>query len=412
MSPAGPSARSPLRTLILLAAILALVFLAYSSLRLAWADHLSRSTELDSVARAVRLSPDSADFRLKLAAAQQAAGADPTASLDTAVRLEPLNADAWMRLGTAAEVRGDPAAAENSLLQAARVSRQFAPRWALANFYFRRGDAERFWVWTRASVRMGYGDLNPLFQLCWRMGPDAGPILEHAIPDRPAVLNSYIRFLLQEGRLTASEQPAARLAALGTADDESTLTAWCNRQLDAGSVPAALAVWNTMCERHLVPYAPQTADGVPLPGGDFAAPFGSGFAWRLVPTPGVTTGRNQSPQFGWVAFSGGQPEICAALLRYIPVTASREYRLRFAYRTTEMPAASGLRWTVYDARKGIDVATISPWLSGAGWKPEEVRFRAPDSAVVRLTLTCQRLPGATRLRGTVDLRGLALERLP
>jgi len=390
-----------------------MAFMAYWPLRLAWADHLSRAPDSETVARAVRLSPGDADFRLKLAASQEAAGADPAAALEAAAALDPGNATSWTRLGVAAELRGDLRTAESCLLEAAQASRQFAPRWALANYYFRRGDQAHFWPWALESLRMGYGNLSPVFRLCWHMSQDAALIFDRAIPQRREVLNAYVLFLMQEGRLSASEPAAAKLATLATREDQSTLVAWCNRQLDAGAVPATLGVWNTMCGRHLLPYAPLDRDRAPLTDGDFAAAsVDGGFAWRLAPAPGVTIGRNSSPRYLWVAFSGDQPETCAPLLQFVPVTPGASYTLRFAYHTSELPPASGLRWSVFEALTGIDLAAASPWLSSPDWKPAELRFTAPAGGLVRLTLTCQRLPGATRIEGSLELRHLSLERRP
>ena len=411
MLPAGTFARPPARKVLILAAIPAMACMAYWPLRLAWADHLYRATDAETVARAVRLSPGDADFRLKLAAAQEAAGADPTAALEAAAALDPGNADAWTRLGVAAEMRGDLRTAESRLLEAAHASHQFAPRWALANYYFRRGDGSHFWPWARESLLMGYGDLNPVFRLCWHMRQDAGLIFERAIPERRAVLNAYVWFLMQEGRLAVSEPAATRLAAQATVEDQWTLVVWCNWQLDAGSVP--MEVWNTLCTRHLLPYAPLDRDRAPLTDGGFAAAsVGGGFEWRLAPAPGVTIGRNRVPQYLWVAFSGDQPETCAPLWQFVPVTPGASYSLRFGYHTSELPLASGLRWSVFDARTGIDLAAASPWLSSPDWKHAELRFTAPAAGLVRLTLTCQRLPGATRIEGSVGLRHLSLERRP
>jgi len=413
MLPAGSFARPPARKILILAVIPAAACMAYWPLRLAWADHLSRATDPETVARAVRLSPGDADLRLKLAAAQQAAGADPTAALEAAAALDPGNADTWTRLGLAAEMRGDLRTAESRLLQAAHASRQFAPRWALANYYFRRGDPAHFWPWARESLLMGYGDLNPVFRLCWNMSQDAGLIFERAIPARREVLNAYVWFLMQERRLAASEPAATKLAALATLDDRPTLVAWCNWQLDAGAVAATLEVWNTLCARHLLPYAPLDPDRAPLTDGGFAeASVGGGFAWRLAPAPGVTIGRNPSPRYLWIAFSGDQPESCAPLMQFVPVTPGASYTLRFEYHTSELPPASGLRWSVFDSRTAADLATASPWLSNPDWKNAELRFTAPAGGLVRLTLTCRRLPGATRIEGSVGLRHLSLERRP
>jgi len=400
----------PARKILMLAAIPAMACMAYWPLRLAWADHLSRATDAEAVAGAVRLSPDDADFRLKLATAQQAEGTDARAALEAAASLDPGNADAWTRLGMEAEMRGDPRAAETSLLRAARASRQFAPRWALANYYFRRGDGTNFWPWVRESLLMGYGDLNPVFSLCWNMSQDPGWILAHAIPERRAVLNAYVLFLMQEGRPAASEPVAAKLAALATREDQSTLIAWCNWRLDAGAVAGTVEVWNTLCARHLLPYAPLDRDRAPLTDGGFQeAPVG-GFAWRLAPGPGVTMGRNRSPLYLWVSFSGDQPETCAPLVQFVPVTPGANYSFRFEYHTSELPPASGLRWSVFEGRTDVDLAGAASWLSSPDWKPEELHFTAPAGGLVRLALTCQRLPGATRIDGSVELRHLAMER--
>ena len=118
--------------LAIAAVIPAMVWMTYWPLRLAWADRLSRSSDAATVARAVRMSPGDADLRLRLADAQQAAGIDPTSALEAAAKLDPASADTWIRLGLAAEMRGDLRAAETRLLEASRVSQQFAPRWALA----------------------------------------------------------------------------------------------------------------------------------------------------------------------------------------------------------------------------------------------------------------------------------------
>ena len=413
MLSASSFARPPVRKILILAVIPAAAFLAYWPLRLAWADHLARTADAETVARAVRLSPGDADFRLRLAAAQQVAGADSSAALEAAAALDPGNAEAWTRLGMAAEMHGDLRTAESRLLEAAHVSHQFAPRWALANYYFRRGDRAHFWPCARESLLMGFGDLKPVFRLCWNMSQDAGLILDRAIPARREVLDAYVWFLMQEGRRIASEPAANTLAALATIEDQPTLVAWCDWQLAAGAVPQTLEVWNALCNRHLLPYAPLDPDRAPLTDGGFrAAPVGGGFAWRLTPAPGVTIGRNRSPRYLWVAFSGDQPETCTPLLQFVPVTPGASYRLRFEYHTSELPPASGLHWSVFDARTGSDLAIASPWLSNPDWKPAELRFTAPPVGLVRLTLTCQRLSGATRIEGSLELRNLTLERRP
>jgi hypothetical protein len=362
----------------------ALAFAGYWSLRLAWADKLSAASDPETVARAVRLSPDDAGFRVKLARVLDNSGGDPTSALEAASMLNPGDAGVWMRLGISAEMRGDYRGAERDLLEAARVSRQFAPRWALANYYCRRNDADRFWPWARQSLAVGNGDvLGPVFRLCWNISQDADLILDRAIPERRSVLNAYLSFLVQERRLSAGAPVARKLVATATAADCSTLLAWCDRLLGSQDLPAALETWNAMCSR------------------------------RIATVPGVSCGRSAQGRYMWFSFSGTQPERCEPLSEYLALSPGGHYRLRFQYRTSDIAAQSGLRWQVQDIRTGARLAARSPWLSSPVWTDAEMLFTAEAAGgLARLILTYQSVPGTSRIEGSVLLSHLQLERLP
>lgn len=402
---------SPIRSIGIAAVIPAMLLLLYWPIRLAWADYLSRQNSVEALERATRQSPGDADLHLRLADAEQAAGRDPIPALTAASTLDPGNASAWVRLGLAAEMGGDFHTAEAMLLKAAQVNHQFAPRWELANYYFRRSDQAGFWPSVRASLQMGYGDLSPVFQLCWHMSSPAPVILSRAVPNRREVLNAYTQFLLNTGRMADSEPVAARLAAIAAAEDEPILVSWCNGQLDIGEATAAMSVWNSLCTRHLIPFTPLDTAGDTITDGHLLTAFpGGGFGWRVPISPGVTVGRNPSPQYLWIALSGDQPESCTPLLQFVPLVPRAGYTLRFEYNTSELPPASGLRWSVFDAKTGIDLATDSPYLSSVDWKKDALHFKAPIGGLVRLTLICQRVPGSTRIEGSVALRRVWLER--
>jgi len=406
----NPALRYAALTGMLTAALVA----GYWSLRLAWADRLSRSTDLADLSHAVALSPNNASFRVRLARLLDKNGADPAQGLETAAVLNPHDPAVWITLGLNAERHGEARMAEHDLLEAARVSRQFEPRWTLAGYYVRHGDTANFWPWVRRSLLVGSGDLNPVFALCWTMSQDGAFILDQAIPERRPVLNAYLRFLLQQDRLSAAVPVARKLTALATESDRPALLASTDHLLEAGESADALELWNAMCARRLLPYRALDPDhGVSLTDGAFTAePAGGGFGWRLTNATGITCGRNASQPYMWLSLSGSQPPHCEPLSQYIPLVSGKPYRLRFQYRTSDLPPESGLRWQVLDASNGADLAARSPWLSSPAWKADEVVFAAPPKALARLVLSYQAVNGAPRLEGSVLLSNLRLERLP
>ncbi len=384
-----------------------LAFAGYCSVRWAWADYLAQSSDVGVVTRAVRLSPGNAGFRLKLARLVDKNGGDPAPPLEAAVQLNPSDAAAWMRLGLNAEMHGDYHAAESDLLEAARVSRRFAPRWALANYYVRRNDADHVWPWVRQALEIGNGgDLAPVFALCWNTSHDADLILSRAIPDRVPALNAYLTYLTSEGRFDAGVPVAHRLLPLATVADRPALLSWNDGLLESRKLAGALDAWNAMCSRGLLPYLPLDPErGVSLTDGGFEREScGAGFDWRVSPSPGVNCGRSAQERYRWFSFSGSQSDRCEPLWQYMALVPGGHYRMRFQYRTSDMPAQSGLHWEVQTSR--------SAWLSSPAWKDEQFEFTAPPTALARLVLTYQKIPGTPRLEGSLLLSRLKLERLP
>jgi hypothetical protein len=166
-----------------------------------------------------------------------------------------------------------------------------------------------------------------------------------------------------------------------------------------------------MCARGLLRYAPlDPARGRLLTNGDFAEPsLDAGFDWRTPPNLGVAAIRSGTPPFLRFSLSGKQPEQCPLLAQLVPAEPATAYTLRFEYQTSQVAPDTGLRWRIYDEASGADLAPRSPHLSNEQWKQERVRF-ATNAATrwVLLLLTCQRMPGSTRIEGALSLRGMTL----
>jgi len=387
---------------------------AYWAVRLGYGDLLARQTRVEAVARGIELAPGNAEHRVRLAALQDQVEEDAGAAvgaLKAAVKLNPRYTTGWIELGLRAEAEGDYARAEKCLAEAARVDRMFEPRWALANYYFRRGEASQFWRWARRAAEMAYGDPGPLLRLAWKASPDAGTILERVIPERGEMLSQYLSFLLSQQQVEGARGAAERLLERGDARHVGVLLGYCDRLLEGGRVAPAVAVWNALAGRRWIGHealAPER--GVSLTNAGFAvAPLQQGFDWRIPGTWGVTVNRESGPGAVRVAFSGEQPESCECLWQLVPVVAGRKYRLSFVYRTVEIEGRSGVGWQVAEAGSGARVEAKSEELKAEEWTPGEVRFEAPSGTeLVRLVLGYRRVPGTTRIEGAVVVRELKL----
>lgn len=408
----------PDRTVLAAIATAGLVWGAYWALRLGQADWLARAGEAAAMARAVELAPGNAGYRARLAGMKGPTGEDAGAAaeeLERAVALKPGYASAWIELGLRREARGEVEKAEQCLLEAARVDRMFEPRWALANFYFRRGEVKRFWEWARRAGEMVYGDARPLFRLCWEMTPDARLILERVAPDRAVTLRQYLGFLVSENHLEGAEAVAERLADTGDRREAGVLLDYCSRLLDMGWLDPAMRTWNRMAARGVIEgerLAPE--QGASLTNAGFRRkPLGRGFDWRLPGPAGVTVTRGEGEGAVRVGFSGKQPEQCELLWQWTPVAAGRKYRLRFESRTEGVASPSGLAWRIFDPRSRVELTPDAPGLTAGDWGRAEVSFQAPaGTRLLRLALCYRRASGTTRLQGALWIRGLRLDLEP
>jgi tetratricopeptide (TPR) repeat protein len=370
-------------------ALLGLALAAFFSVRLAQASAEFSRRSPESVARALEILPYNTDYLSLRALQLEYEGEASAPLLERAAVAAPLSSAPRIRLGLAAETRGDFPAAERWLLEAARVDRQFEPRWTLANFYFRQARPDEFWKWMRAALEVSYGDRTPAFDLCWRFSQDAREILERAIPDQPDVLGGYVSYLLDQHRSSAGSV-AVRLAAMRDPAYTALLEAACDALLDAGNADDAREVWRLL--------------GHPAPGGitngDFARPpVNHGFDWRLLESPGVTH-IHLDPSGQRILLSGKQPESCDLLRQIIAVENGKQYDLRWEARTHEIALPSGIEWSI--AGRHATVASAEDWQKGV------VSF-TPTAALVPITLGYRRPTGQPRAEGFIEIRSVSLQ---
>lgn len=327
------------------AAVMLLVFAlgTYESVRIGWADTLYRRGTPGSEAAAIALWPDQADYHLELA---QIKPEDAVKQLRQAVSLNPFLTSARIALASQMEAAGDTTSAEAALLEASRRDKQYAPAWALANFYFRAGRPEQFWHWARIATRISYGGLSPLFDLCFALTDDPSIVLQRVVVPRALVQYEYLAYLLAKGRVADARPVALLLAANAKEDGREPLLKYIDRALDIGQFEPAQEVWDRLASRHLVPY--ETAHPGVLINGDFGQPIlNHAFDWRKPVNNCAVTAQTVSAGPALEAFfSGKEPENCDFLGHFVVLDKGTEYVLRYEYRTSDLPAQTGIHWSV------------------------------------------------------------------
>ncbi len=381
-------------------ALAALIWCLAATAVLGWEDRLARAGGRETIETAIHLAPGDARNYAVLASL---GGADRSRALELAAKTSPFDSKAWIALGLDAELQGDRARAARCLLEAARVDKTYAPRWSLANFYFRSNNREKFWSWLREAARMSYGDPRPLAQLAWNLAEDRPEALE-ALSDRPPVLESYVSLLLDKNRMGPAETAAGKLLEAAGKEAAGAALVYSDRFLEAGRPEAALRLWNRLAAARSIPARPLDPERGPhLTNGDFASePLNRGFDWRPRAVAGVEMVRQPAGGGLRFSFSGRQPEYCMLMFERVPLAPGRRWRLAFEYRSEGMAGETGLRWRTIGAE----------WQAPARetWREAEFEFRSPpEGSVVPLVLAYERAPGTMRTAGSFWLRRVRLE---
>lgn len=379
-----------------------LALAAYWTARLAWADRLSASPLLEDRRRAVLLAPLDATLYSRLAEKLQETGGDSLPSLQTAVALDPQNPQWRMSLAQQAELAGDFPLAEQSLLAAARLSRLFQPKYLLASYYFRRGNADLCIRWSKAALAIAPGDVSPILNLLGRLLEPPAMAAE-GLRQPPPVARQFLTYLYLQGQSPAAGELARNLARRGAEADLASLLGYTDQVLAEGRGPDAMELWNILCVRRLVPYQPlDAAGGRSLTNADFQrAPLGAGFDWHAEGARGLSAVRFEGALRA--SFSGDQVDDCVVVWQYVPLQPGAGYRLRQELAAENSGSAAGLTWRLFYPRNGPVWAPLQADLTQG--------FRAP-AAVARLVLMYSRVAGTSRLAGGFSVTGLHLDRIP
>jgi len=378
------------------------------SFRIALADHAFNNRHtLGGGRQAVRLMPNQALYSAELA--NQLHDTDPEQAkklLEHSLQINPYASAQWIQLGLWYETENDPDKAEKALLRAASVDATFMPSWSLANYYFRHGNEQQFWIWARKTLQMVPKDASPIFRLSWLTLNDAPLIRNKLDIHSPEIQVQYLSYILGEGHIDAVGDTSLDLAGWNRKEDTNTLVGACNWLLDQNRPDAALAVWNALAKNHQIVFpAVSPTAGLSVTNADFNTyPTSLGFDWHFFKLPGVAAFLNGAPPGLRIEFSGEQPETALVLTQTIPVVPGAEYRFTAEYSTSDIAPETGLIWQVEDLVSQAQLATTKN-LSSDTKSVVSVFFTAlPETHFARLSLHYQRSSGTSRIRGQMLLR--------
>ncbi len=396
------------RAFLPLLTLCVLVTLAAYAVLLTIADAAFRQNTLISAQTAVRLVPSNASYHALLAEILEETGSNPDHELQVATALSPHESRYWIRRAFRAEVEQKYLESERLLMESYRVDRGFDPRWALMNYYFRRGNLPEFWKFAREALEMSYGDLDPIFRLC--LNANADPLFTaRLLPPRRIVLLSFFSYLMRNHQMESIGSIAARLASGAETEDVPLLLNYCDRQMGHDN-QSSLIVWNSLCQRHLVGFSELVPDrgGIVTNPDLVAASLQQGFDWRYGGTPGVAVSPLDTGQGISLDISGFQPDSVALLEQEIPLTPGKQYILNYDYRLIGDQPNSGLQWVIRRPGAGqvandSAIATSSV-LSGADWNTGHMRFSSGQADAGKLVLEYRRSLGTVRWKGTVQIR--------
>lgn len=352
----------------------------------------------ESLERAISLTPWNADFRERAAFLHGRNGRpiEERRHLEEAVRLEPARSSSMLDLARSAETEGDLQRAETWLLKAVTVDKQMAPAWALANFYLRRGDHDRFWPWLRKALAVSRHNASAVWQLACRVETDAAIILNELQPRQPRQIRDFAEFLRAQGDHRNAAIVIGRLADIERAD-LATLLWICDAHLGSNDYSGARRIWNRLRAARLIPDKPA---GTLLENAAFSSkPTSSCFDWRVPANHDVVTLAERGGSLHMV-FTGRQGMSITLAEQIVPVNA-RDMELTW----TSTNEAPGVIWELLDHRSGRVLAAGT--VAGNG----RLRANAGDVPAVTVRLVYRRPTGLMRMEGEVSIGNVTLRPL-
>ncbi len=384
---------------------------------------ITQPVPLSAAMRICGLDPANAECAARLAIMAEQYGATSNKLWDKALELNPYDSSLLTQAALAYETSADPARAERTYLEAARLSQTWLPRWSLANYYYRRNRPRDVAKWARLALERGHGDRFPLFSLCRSAGFAYPELLRGVLPQGhiPSI-QSFMAFLRSQpgsdevfDTLTAAGMQLQELASPGPPPNPGVdqLAYAVDHLIRQGEPGRAHRIWQAMASRRLLP--PEFSPGgsvltdAGFSGVQMAAPA---FAWAMAKAEGVEVLAGAPPGGVKIELSGGQPEGFVVLSQCVRLSGFTTWVLTFeSSESGDQPAGKHFRWSLEDLVSHKELAPVAVQDAGGGqWEKSRLVWEvSPSTAFYRLRLNCQRPLGSSRMTGELRIRSLRLD---
>ncbi|HEV2297369.1 MAG TPA: hypothetical protein VGR72_02495 [Candidatus Acidoferrales bacterium] len=414
------------RAAFLFAVLLIWAALSYSSAKSFLAAAWSSSSDTARWEAAARLEPGDAVYseKLGLYRSWDFEHRDLAASeryLERAVQLDPQSAEFKLELARAEEVRGEIAKAREAY-EAAKLDYPISAdvAWRFGSFLLRKGDTAAGFSEIQRALQNDPALEATAISECWQANPDASAIVQQAFPRKSEAYLNALEFFVSQQQTGAARIVWARLLDLGEPFPMARTLPLVDELINQGRVEDAENVWRQALLATKWPLRSKSSESLNFNGGWEEDVIGGGFDWRELPAEGVSFAiETQEVHSGKRAlridFSGDTNLNFQHLYQYVSVQARRRYHFKAFLRTSDITTDSGIRFEILDPRHPAKFLILTPGLIGTNsWTQVEADVQTPTDADL-IEIILRRLPSETfdnKLRGTVWVDDVSLTPIP
>ncbi len=382
----------------------ALVFLGLAGSRFL-ASYYASKADLPSIERALRLSPDNAEYHLMLARYLSVTESNPRAAAEEyrrATLLNPHEANAWFELAGTAQVLDDAVTQRLALENAVAMdptTPEFA--WQAGSFFLVQGESEKALQQFRVVVANEPSLRFQTFDLAMRTA-DVDTVMAKVVPAESDAYLDLLNLLVSRKNSDGAQRVWSGITRLGKPIEPKKAFGYINYLISQQDVPQARTAWRQMLRLAGLSGYDVSPDNLIVNANFDADILNNGFDWHhsklsnvalaLDPTEFHSGRQSLSIVFDGPGVNG------AGIFQFIPVEPDTPYEFSAYYKTRDMDGAGGPRFSISDAYTGANLYTSDDLKNAEIWRDASGSFVTGPKTEL-LVLRVVRVPEGSPIRG-------------